>query len=125
MVLDLARHYNEGPVRMWDLARRLNISVKYLEQIVIPLKKAGYVQSVVGRKGGHLLKKAPDQTTVGEIIEVLEHEVVRSDCVEDPNVCDKSNNCGIRILWEQATQLMYDKLNSITFSEMIRTGRTI
>jgi Rrf2 family protein len=125
IVLDLARHYNEGPVKMWDLAQRLNVSVKYLEQVVIPLKKAGYVESVVGRNGGHLLKKAPDKITVGEILRVLEHEVVRSDCVEDPNVCDKSNHCVTRALWGEATRLMYDKLDSITFSEMIRTGRIV
>jgi Rrf2 family iron-sulfur cluster assembly transcriptional regulator len=125
MVLHLARHYNEGPVRMWDLARRLNVSVKYLEQVVIPLKKAGYVESVVGRNGGHLLKKAPDEITVGEIVDVLGHEVLRCDCVQNPNVCDKSNHCGTRALWEEATRLMYDKLNSITLSEMIRTPRIV
>ncbi len=122
MVLDLARHYNEGPVRMWDLAQRLNVSVKYLEQVVIPLKKAGYVESIVGRNGGHLLKRAPEQITVGDIVGVLEHELVRSDCLEDPNGCEKSGNCPTRTVWEKATRLMYDKLNSITFSEMIQTG---
>ena len=72
LVLDMARHYQQGPIQLGAIARRQNISVKYLEQIIIPLKKSNYVTSVRGAKGGHLLAKAPEEITVGEIVSLLE-----------------------------------------------------
>ena len=53
LLLDMAQHYNQGPVQLGDIARRQDISVKYLEQIVIPLKKAHFIETVRGPKGGH------------------------------------------------------------------------
>jgi len=52
LMLDIARNSNEGPVRINDIAKRQEISVKYLEQLIIPLKKAVYIKSVRGPKGG-------------------------------------------------------------------------
>ena len=72
MLLDMAKHYNQGPVQLGDIAKRQNISMKYLEQIIIPLKRAHYVESVQGPKGGHLLAKPPEQITVAEIVTLLE-----------------------------------------------------
>ena len=72
MMLDLAQRYDDGPVQIGDIAKRQDISVKYLEQLIIPLKKAKYVTSVRGPKGGHMLAKSPEKITVGEIVELLE-----------------------------------------------------
>ena len=54
MMLDLAKCYDEGPVRIGEIAKRQGISVKYLEQLIIPLKKANFIRSVRGPKGGHM-----------------------------------------------------------------------
>lgn len=121
MVLDMAKRYNEGPIQIGDMARRLDVSVKYLEQLIIPLRKSGYIKSVRGPKGGHMLRKAPEEITVGEIVTVLEGGLFLTKCVEDPNVCNRSRDCLARKIWEQATKAVYDKLNSITFSDMIQT----
>ena len=59
LMLDMAQHYQEGPIHLATVAKRQGISVKYLEQIIIPLKKANYVKSVRGPKGGHTLAKPP------------------------------------------------------------------
>src|SRR4030042_1950504 len=90
MLLDMAQHYNQGPVHLGDIAKRQNISLKYLEQIIIPLKKAHDVASVLGPKGGHLLAKPPDQITVGEIVALLEEGINLVECTENPEVCDRS-----------------------------------
>ncbi|NVL91103.1 MAG: Rrf2 family transcriptional regulator [Desulfobacterales bacterium] len=125
MVLDMAKHYNEGPIQIGEIAQRVNVSVKYLEQLIIPLKKADYVKSVRGPKGGHMLKKAPNETTIGEIVNVLEGGINLSECVENPDVCDKSKDCLARGIWEGATKAMYDKLNSMTLSEMIECDKRV
>jgi Rrf2 family iron-sulfur cluster assembly transcriptional regulator len=123
MMLDMAQHYDEGPIQIGDMAKRQDISVKYLEQLIIPLKKANYVKSVRGPKGGHTLAKLPEEITVGEIVNVLEGGINLTDCIENPHKCDKSNSCLTRGLWEEATKAMYGKLNSVTLSEMIKMGK--
>ena len=124
MMLDMAQHYDEGPIQIGDIAKRQDISVKYLEQLIIPLKKANYVESVRGPKGGHMLAKSPEKITVGEIVELLEGGINLSRCIENPRICDRSDTCLTRGVWETATRAMYDKLNSITLSKMIKTGKT-
>ena len=68
MMLDLGLHRDEGPVQIGEIARRLSISVKYLEQLIIPLKKADFITSVRGPKGGHMLAVSPEDVTVGDIV---------------------------------------------------------
>lgn len=125
MMLDMAQHCNEGPVQIGDIARRQGISVKYLEQLIIPLKKANYVKSVRGPKGGHMLAKSPEQITVGEIVNLLEGGINLTDCIENPDTCNRSSSCLTRAIWQEATKAMYDKLNSMTLSEMIKWGKSI
>lgn len=120
MMFDLAERYDEGPVQIGDIAGRQDISVKYLEQLIIPLKRANYVTSVRGPKGGHMLAKPPEEITVGEIVELLEGGINLSHCIEDPEVCDRSDDCLTRGIWQTATEAMYDELNSVTLSDMIK-----
>ena len=122
MMLDLAQHYDEGPVQIRNVSKRENISVKYLEQLIIPLKKANFIKSVRGPKGGHMLAKPPEAITVGEIVRVLEGGINLSSCIENPEVCDRTSDCLTRDLWEEATKAMYEKLNSATLSKMINDG---
>ena len=122
MMLDLAQHYDEGPVQIRNVSKRENISVKYLEQLIIPLKKANFIKSVRGPKGGHMLAKPPEAITVGEIVRVLEGGINLSSCIENPEVCDRTNDCLTRGLWEETTKAMYEKLNSATLSNMINEG---
>jgi len=119
MMLDLAQHYDEGPVQIGAVSKRENISVKYLEQLIIPLKKANFIKSVRGPKGGHMLAKSPEEITVGEIVRILEGGINLSTCIENPEVCDRTTRCLTRGVWEEATKAMYDKLNSVTLSKMI------
>ena len=122
MMLDLAQHYDEGPVQIRNVSKRENISVKYLEQLIIPLKKANFIKSVRGPKGGHMLAKPPEAITIGEIVRVLEGGINLSSCIENPEMCDRTSDCLTRDLWEETTKAMYEKLNSATLSKMINEG---
>jgi Rrf2 family iron-sulfur cluster assembly transcriptional regulator len=125
MMLDMAQRYNEGPIHIGNIAGRVDVSVKYLEQLIIPLKKAGFVKSLRGAKGGHMLNKAPNKITVGGIVEVLEGGIDLTDCVGNPRVCKKHKDCLARSIWKDATKAMYDKLNSITLSEIIDCDKKV
>ena len=121
MMLDLAKHYNEGPVQIGDIASRQDVSVKYLEQLIIPLKKANLVKSVRGSKGGHMLAKPPYRISIGQIVKVLEGGIQLSNCLESIDVCNRSSSCLTRNIWREATKAMCDKLNSINLSKAIET----
>jgi len=119
MMLDLAKHYDEGPVRIGEIARRQDISVKYLEQLIIPLKKANLINSVRGPKGGHMLAKPPEEITVGEVVKALEGGLDLASCIENPDECKRSDSCLTKGIWEEATKAMFDKLNSMSLYKMI------
>jgi len=71
-MIDLAEHYQAGLVKMADLASRKAIPKKYLEQILLMLKRAGYVRSARGPGGGYKLAKPPRRISLAEIIRLLD-----------------------------------------------------
>jgi Rrf2 family protein len=118
-MLDMAQHYQEGPIHLATVARRQGISVKYLEQIIIPLKKANYVKSVRGPKGGHILAKPPAEITIGEIVALLEDSASLAACSDNPMICERSQVCATRYIWQEAARAMFDKLQSITLADLL------
>ncbi len=125
LLLDMAQHYREGPVQLGVIARRQAIPVKYLEQIIIPLKKAGHVLSMRGAKGGHMLARAPEAITVGEIVELLEGGLKLTRCAEEPGICERSGRCLTRVLWKEAAEAMATRLHSITLADLTGMGADI
>ncbi|MHB9075538.1 MAG: RrF2 family transcriptional regulator [Desulfobaccales bacterium] len=119
LMLDMAQHYNDGPIHLANVAKRQGISVKYLEQIIIPLKKANYVKSLRGPKGGHILSRPPEEITVGEIVALLEEGASLTACSGNPMVCERSSACATRYIWQEAAQAMFDKLQSITLADLL------
>ena len=120
LMLDMAQHYQDGPIHLASVAKRQEISVKYLEQIIIPLKKANYVRSVRGPKGGHTLARPPEDITVGEIVALLEERTSLADCSDNDKTCKRSPICLTCRLWKEAAQAMFDKLHSITLADVMR-----
>ncbi len=125
MMLDLAQHYDKGPVRIAEIAKRQDMPVKYLEQLIIPLKQGNFIQSVRGPKGGHLLARPPDEITVGQIVKALESGIELVGCIENPGECERAGRCLTRGIWEDASKAMYDKLNSMTLSRMLEMEKGI
>ena len=122
-MIDLAQHYDQGPVQIGEIAKRQNISVKYLEQLVIPLKKANFIESVRGPKGGHMLAIPPDKITIAQIVGVLEGGIDLSNCVENADSCDRAHNCLTRGIWEEASKAITDKLDAITLAQVVAGER--
>ena len=125
MMVDLAQHYDEGPVQIATIAKRQGVSVKYLEQLIIPMKKSNFIKSFRGPRGGHILSRPPEEITVGEIVNVLEGGIALSECVAREDSCGRSNSCLTRVVWEEATKAMYDKLNSLTLLDLIEKDAKI
>ncbi len=120
LMVDMAQHYGQGPLHLANIASRQGISVKYLEQIIIPLKKANYIHSVRGPKGGHVLAKPPGEITVGEIVAVLEDGINLVECLEDNGACQRAEICLTRQVWQEAARAMFAKLYSITLADLVQ-----
>lgn len=101
------------------IAKKQNISDQYLEQLFSALKKAGLVKSVRGAQGGYLLNRDPKDITVGDILTVLEGPVSLSDCLLDDEICENSNICVTKVVWEKIKKGIEDVIESITLQDMI------
>jgi Rrf2 family protein len=119
LILDMARNHGKTPIQLGEIARRQNISLKYLEQIIRPLKRANYIKSFRGAKGGHMLNKPPEEITVGEVVALLEGGAFLTFCSRNPKVCSRSDNCPTRIVWIEASRALFDRLNQITFADLL------
>lgn len=123
LILDMAQHQRETPIQLGEIARRQNISLKYLEQIIRPLKRAQYIKSFRGSKGGHMLNKPPEQITVGEVVALLEGGSVLTHCSKNPKICSRSERCLTRYLWMEASDALFARLNQITFADLLASGK--
>ena len=119
LLLDLAIHQDQGAVNMSEISKRLNVSVKYLEQLIRPLKKAKFVNSIRGPKGGHMLAKRPKEITLGDITRLFEGQTELVDCISNPEKCPISDECIVRPAWQRATQALYNELDSISITDLL------
>ncbi len=123
MMLDLAQKYGSGPVLLKDIARKEDLSEKYLSLIVLPLKASGLLKALRGSSGGYTLSRDPSKITLKEIVESLEGKIFLVDCVPDPKSCTRSGVCATRDVWQVVADKMTGTLESITLSDLVRISR--
>jgi Rrf2 family protein len=125
LLLDMAQHYDQGPIQLGDIAKRQEISLKYLEQIIIPLKKAHFIETVRGPKGGHILARPPAEITLAEIVSLLEESVSLVKCTEHAEICQRAETCPTRLIWKEVAQAMFGLLKSITLADLVEKARMV
>jgi len=118
-MLELTRNYGKGPITTSKISKNQNIPVKYLEQLIIPLKKAKLITSMRGPKGGHMLSKPPDKISLWEILLLLESKLTFVDCVVDEMACKNSRNCIIRPVWGKALEAMRTIFTQTTLQDVV------
>ena len=119
-LMDIAIHQAKGPVNLGDIAERQGISAKYLWQIVNLLKTAGFVRGTRGPKGGYILLRDPADITLLDVIQILEGPISLVECVDDPAICVRTENCVAHSVWEEVSQAMRGALRKITLAEILR-----
>lgn len=122
-MLELALQQGGGPTALQELAQRQGISAKYLEQLLIPLKAAGLVNSVRGAKGGYLLAMSPDKVSLYDIVKTLEGPLAVVECVHDPDSCERVGGCTVHLVWGEMSQLLVDFLSGITLAKLAEQQR--
>lgn len=123
-MLDLALNYSADHISLSSIAERQGISEGYLEQLIIPLKKAGLVKGIRGAQGGYTLSKPPSNISVGEVLRVLEGPLAIVDCLTGENRCAKSEDCITRHIWKKISENIAALVDSITLDELIGIYRT-
>ncbi len=119
-MMDLAAHQGDGkPVFLSDIAKRQDISEKYLEQIFSTLRTAGLVTTVRGRKGGFLLAKPPTEITASDMVTILEGPSILVDCVSKPKTCDRSEACATRDIWSLLGSKIDEVLSGFTLEQLV------
>jgi Rrf2 family protein len=121
MLVDLAEHRDEGFIALKDIAKRQNVSKKYLEQIVPILNKTQILRTNRGFQGGYKLAVSPDKCTVGEILRLTEGTLSPLACIDDDNEirCDRSEMCTTLFVWQGLKKTISDYLDSITLQDII------
>ena len=122
LMLNLAYNYNDGneAVILKSISDNEEISIRYLEQIVIPLKISRLVKSIRGAGGGYTLARHPSEIRVSEILHALEGACCLVDCVDDPDYCDRIPICASFDIWEEASKRLKDYFDSITLHDLVK-----
>ena len=118
ILLDLAMHQSTGVVQMKDIANRQDISLKYLEQIIRPFKKAGLVKSKRGRNGGHTLARSPESISLAEIVMVFEKEPLSDTELFLASGYSQYQDALITQAWEEAKKAFYNRLGQVTLAHL-------
>ena len=121
LMLDIALHGSGEPVRLVDAAKRQEISVKYLEQIVSVLARAGYLKSIRGPQGGYVLTREPKDYTVGDILRLTEGSLAPVECLEtERNLCPRADHCVTLKLWKELDQAVRQVVDHRTLEDLVR-----
>jgi Rrf2 family protein len=123
VMLELALDYGNGYTLLKDIAKRQNISVGYLEQIIPRLKSAGLINSSRGAHGGYVLARPPEEITLHEIVTALEGPICLVECINSPDVCDRVGFCVTRDLWDEVTEKVDTTLRSKTLLDLVHKHR--
>lgn len=119
LMLDLALHNTGEYISLKDVSGRQGVTVKYLEQIVTSLTRAGLLRSQRGMGGGYMLARTPADYTLGEILRVMEGNLEPIACLEpEQNDCPRSESCSVLPFWQGLSRAINDYVDSWTLQDL-------
>jgi Rrf2 family protein len=122
MMVDLARHYGEGPQPLAEVARHEALPATYLEQLVGKLRRASLVASHQGAHGGYELARPPREITVGDVMRVLEGPISPMICATEGQteaICAREDFCSTNLVWARVRDSVAQALDSLTLADLI------
>ena len=120
VLLDLGIHASgDRPRMLKDVAKNQNISEKYLSRLVIDLRRAGLISSVRGAGGGYKLARPPKMITILNVFEVMEGSLDIVDCLNQSDLCERSNQCPSQVLWSQINQKVRNVFSEYTLQDLL------
>ncbi len=117
-MLDLAVHYNQGPITLSDISKRQGISLSYLEQLFSRLRRNGLVDSARGPGGGYRLSRAASEICVADVITAVDEKVDAMRC-EGKGNCQDEGKCLTHELWCDLSAQIYAFLKGIDLGQLV------
>jgi Rrf2 family iron-sulfur cluster assembly transcriptional regulator len=117
-MLDLAIHFEEGPITLADISQRQCISLSYLEQLFAKLRRQGLVESTRGPGGGYRLSRSPMEIPVADVILAVDEKVETTRCGGLAN-CQDDEQCLTHELWSELSQQIYQFLCGISLGNLV------
>lgn len=125
MLIDLAEHKESGYISLKDVAKRQQISKKYLEQIIPIFNHTGMLLTNRGAQGGYKLARTPDKYTVAEILRLTEGSIAPVACLDqEPNECERSAECVTLPIWQGLYDVIKEYLEGITLQDVLDQEQT-
>jgi Rrf2 family cysteine metabolism transcriptional repressor len=124
-MLELSLHYEKKPLHIRDISRAQDIPQRFLEQILLQLKRAGLLRSRKGPEGGYYLAKPPSEINVAEVIRVMDGPLAPIDCVSVTayEVCPHERTCSLKELWKEVRDVIAEVLERTTFADLAEKAR--
>lgn len=124
-LIELGLQYGKGPVKLKDIAAIQDISLKYLEQVMFPLRVGGYVKTLKGSQGGYILARPPESITLLEVVECVEGPIAPVDCVDHVELCGRAEHCVTRDVWIGLKDVIRNELGSITLLDLVEKQKLL
>ncbi len=121
-LLDIAIYGDAGkPMTLYAISDRQGISISYLEQLFVKLRRQGMVKSYKGPGGGYVLSKNLEQLKISEIIKAVDDDMDARTCHGMKN-CKDSNKCLTHDLWNDLTNHVYTYLDSVSLQSLVNNA---
>ena len=119
LMIDIAAYSNGEVVTLKEISKRQDVSIKYLEQVVSLLTKAGLLISIRGNNGGYLLAREAKDYTAGDILRAAEGTLAPIACLQcDPINCERSSTCSTIDFWRGYYKAITDYVDNITLEDL-------
>jgi Rrf2 family protein len=123
MMADIMKHDDGDPVPLKDVAKRENLSQRYLSQLAIHLKNAQLLKSVWGMNGGYRLARPAEEIRILDIFQAVEGPISVLDCLMDPNICPRYDYCDCVYLWRDINDGITNTLGKYTLRDLTKGDR--
>lgn len=120
VMIDLALNSNENFIALKEIAKRQDITIKYLEQIVALLNKAGFLETARGNAGGYKLAKEPKDYIVGDILRATEGDLAPIICLTEDGACQRKQICKTYSFWKGLDDVINDYIDSKTLEDLLK-----
>ena len=120
VMIDLALNSDGNFIALKEIAKRQDITVKYLEQIVALLNKAGFLETARGNSGGYKLAKEPKDYIVGDILRATEGDLAPIICLTEDGACQRKQICKTYSFWKGLDDVINDYIDSKTLEDLLK-----
>lgn len=118
-MIEIARETHKGGIFQKEIAKRQNLSNKYLDHIIYALKVAGLITNVKGKKSGYILTKPASEIVIIDIYNAFEPGICITDCIGENFKCERESYCAAKLFWDDLNEIIIKYFKSTTLQNLL------